>query len=243
MKDNKIYVDALPCKISWTTPLLLLCIVVYISAIVLCKLGGNGYNSDGAPDLFTSIALGGVILSAILWVVFFALFANACRLLPYKISTATMLTALSGAIMFVSNSIYILYSSLTFAIVSIVASLFLLGSALWLGNILSRNYSGVLQEIGVAMKKIVKLIAFSVIIMLITLIAGGLFGALIRSESIVMFVGYFTGFCELVLWVWAMWIMLDDIILPIYQMLNWGHQEGVTHNDIKNCLTSRIEKI
>ena len=145
--------------------------------------------------------------------------------------------------MFVSNSIYILYSSLTFAIVSIVASLFLLGSALWLGNILSRNYSGVLQEIGVAMKKIVKLIAFSVIIMLITLIAGGLFGALIRSESIVMFVGYFTGFCELVLWVWAMWIMLDDIILPIYQMLNWGHQEGVTHNDIKNCLTSRIEKI
>lgn len=233
MKGNKINIDALPCKISWTTPLLLICIMATIAAIVCRKMSAPDNPMTGTPGAFADFALGINSASAILWIVFFALFANACKHLHNQISTATMFMALTGAFASVATCVSSLYGNPVIGIIGIIFWIACLGGVLWLGNALSNNYVGTLEEIGLGLKKIVKLAIAIAIIMLVYLILGIILNPI--SDSIVL---GFAIFSSIILGIWMMWIMLDDVVLPIYQMLNWGNQEKVSQDDMQKHFDS-----
>lgn len=231
MKD-KIYVDALPCKISWTTPLLLICIVATIAAIAVTKIAKNSVMGPDASGTFADVALYGGIFSGLLWITFFALFAYACKNLPNSISTATMFMAITSSVAFITGNLYSIYKSTGFMITDIVFSILCICGLFWLGEALRKNYSSTLGDIGYALNKIVK-IAIAVVLVTCLYVALGLFSSYIAIALLV---------CAIVLGIWMLWIMLDDVIVPMYQMLNWGHQEGVTQNDIRDCIAATKSK-
>lgn len=229
MKE-KINVDSLPCKISWTTPLLLICIVATIAAIVARKIGAPHTQMTGEPGAFADVAVCLNLFSALLWVVFFALFASACKRLPNNISTATMFMALTGCAASVLTCISSIYSYPVVGIFGIVFWIACLGGVFWLGNALSNNYAGPLEEIGIGLRKLIKIAIACAIAMILFLVLGSV------SIPILYYIGIGLYIFSILSGIWMMWILLDEVIMPIYQMLNWGNQEGVTQNDMQECV-------
>lgn len=221
MNQKKIYVDALPCKISWTTPLLLICILASIAPVIVCLIALMSTTWIGFSQDFTGAVLGMAGFSALSWIVFFSLFANACKGLPHHISAATLLMSISGGIGMVADVIYGLGGETMYGVISGVLTVCALAGALWLGNTLRNNFSSMLGEIGESLRKIVIIMAVVIILSIVSELSG-------------FYGGSVCSFIALILELRVLWILIDNVILPIYQMLHWGHQERITQNDIRN---------
>lgn len=111
-----------------------------------------------------------------------------------------------------------------------------LAAIFWLGTILQKNYSSYLGDMGKALKKLFKLSIFLYILTVILVFISQLDS--IWGAILIFCIGIANGFLGL----WYLWIGWDDFILPMYHLLNWGHQESITQKDIE-ILANKTQKV